>query len=50
MKSSFHLALILFSGVALAIQPYCQPGFKPIADKDLQLDLSKLNKYDHHYV
>ncbi|CAO0795627.1 unnamed protein product [Mucor circinelloides] len=43
MKSSFHLALILFSGVALAIQPYCQPGFKPIADKDLQLDLSKLN-------
>ncbi|OAD03331.1 hypothetical protein MUCCIDRAFT_156105, partial [Mucor lusitanicus CBS 277.49] len=34
---------MLFSGAALAIQPYCQPGFKPIADKDLQLDLSKLN-------
>ncbi|KAL0138954.1 LEM3/CDC50 family protein [Mucor lusitanicus] len=42
-ESSFNLALMLFSGAALAIQPYCQPGFKPIADKDLQLDLSKLN-------
>ncbi|KAI8083342.1 ligand-effect modulator 3 family [Gilbertella persicaria] len=30
--------------VALAVQPYCQPGYKPIGDKDLQLDLSKLNK------
>jgi hypothetical protein len=45
MKSSISLAALLFcSAGALALQSYCEPGYKPIGDKDLQLDLSQLNK------
>ncbi|CAO3639377.1 unnamed protein product [Mucor hiemalis] len=44
MKSSLGLALLLCSSSVLAIQKYCEQGFKPIADKDLQLDLGQLNK------
>lgn len=44
MKSSISLALLFCSTGALAVQSYCQPGYKPISDKDLQLDLTPLNK------
>jgi hypothetical protein len=44
MKSSIGLTLISFAGAALALQSYCEPGYKPISDKDLQIDLSKLNR------
>lgn len=45
MKSLFGLALVFYSAsTALALQSYCQPGYKPIAGKDLKLDLGALNK------
>ncbi|KAI9260818.1 ligand-effect modulator 3 family [Sporodiniella umbellata] len=43
MKTSFLLSLWILSGV-FALQDYCKTGFKPFADKALQLDLNKLNQ------
>jgi hypothetical protein len=45
--SSLRLAAILLCSATSALatlQKYCESGYKPIADKDLQLDLSQLNK------
>ncbi|GAA5804894.1 autophagy-related protein 27 [Helicostylum pulchrum] len=44
MKTSLGLALVFYSAGALALQSYCQPGFKPIESTDLKLDLGPLNK------
>lgn len=41
------LGLVLLyttTGALAALQKYCESGYKPIADKDLQLDLGQLNK------
>lgn len=34
---------LLYSKV-VAVQEYCKAGYKPIADKPFELDLSKLNQ------
>ncbi|OAD77696.1 hypothetical protein PHYBLDRAFT_141562 [Phycomyces blakesleeanus NRRL 1555(-)] len=44
MKVTFGLSLALFASSVLAIQDYCNPHFKPIAEAGYELDLSRLNK------
>ncbi|KAI9273071.1 autophagy-related protein 27 [Phascolomyces articulosus] len=42
-----HLGLALIIGAAtstLGAQNYCNPNYKPVSDKDVVLDLSKLNR------
>ncbi|KAL0090716.1 ligand-effect modulator 3 family [Phycomyces blakesleeanus] len=41
---TFGLSLALFASSVLAIQDYCNPHFKPIAEAGYELDLSRLNK------
>ncbi|KAG1195118.1 hypothetical protein G6F70_008473 [Rhizopus microsporus] len=43
MKTAFVLGLLFYSS-AFALQNYCNSGYKPIGDKSLVLDLSKLNQ------
>ncbi|CEG71777.1 hypothetical protein RMATCC62417_07449 [Rhizopus microsporus] len=43
MKTAFVLGLLFYSS-AFALQNYCNSGYKPIGDKSLTLDLSKLNQ------
>lgn len=42
--SSVGAALLWAASGAFAAQEYCNPGFKPKADVDYVLDLSKLNR------
>lgn len=44
MKTFLGFALLFGSSAVSALQSYCQTGYKPIGDKEFQLDLSKLNQ------
>ncbi|KAI9008999.1 ligand-effect modulator 3 family [Phycomyces nitens] len=41
---TFGLSLAVFASSVLAIQDYCNPHFKPLAETGYELDLSRLNK------
>ncbi|KAG2173145.1 hypothetical protein INT43_004518 [Umbelopsis isabellina] len=44
MKSSLIIAVSVLSAFTAAAPDFCSPGFKPKADSDYKLDLSKLNR------
>jgi hypothetical protein len=44
LKSSFIIAASLFAVIASAAPDFCTPGYQPIQDSNLKLDLSKLSR------
>jgi hypothetical protein len=44
LKSSFIIAATLFAAVTSAAPDFCTPGYQPIQDSNLKLDLTKLSR------
>lgn len=44
LKSSFFLAATLFAAATSAAPDFCTPGYQPIQDSNLKLDLAKLSR------
>jgi len=44
LKSSFIIAATLFAAVTSAAPDFCTPGYQPIQDSNMKLDLTKLSR------